>query len=149
MSPLLVLLLLTPPDTSACLQRLAGQWVGEGTSFSTTVRDVATFEWGLGGRFLRITYRAEVGDSFAAEGYFWETGRDVRFQEFSTAAPVRLLSGTCDGDSLVLDEIAEGKHIRLAFRFLDAATMEMTETNLARARPFIFVSLRFRKQPAN
>jgi hypothetical protein len=144
--PLLILLLLAPPDTSACLQRLAGRWVGEGTSFSTSVRDVATFEWGLGARFLRVTYRAEVGDSFAAEGYLWDAGGEVRFQEFSTASPVRLLSGTCDGDRLVLEERTAGKHIRLAFRFLTAATMEMTETDLAGARPVIFVSLRFQRQ---
>jgi len=146
-------LLLTSPDSSACLDRLAGRWVGEGTSFATSVRDVATFEWTLGRRFLRVTYHAELGDSFAAEGYLWATGpeggRAVRFQEFSTATPVRLLSGTCGGDSLVLEESAEGKHIRLAFHFIDATTMEMTETDLAGTRPFVFVNLRFRKQPAS
>lgn len=29
------------------------------------------FEWILGGRFLRLTYRALAGDDYVGEGYLW------------------------------------------------------------------------------
>jgi len=119
-------------------------------SYGQPVRDAAVFEWTLGRRFLRVTYHAEQGDSFAAEGYFWRNGANgqVHFYEFSTGAkPIRVLIGSCGAGELRLDEQDTARRARLTFRFVNASTVEMTEADLRGEHPAILVKEELKKAP--
>ncbi len=113
------------------LARFVGRWVGEGETNGQAIRDEAAWAWALGGRFLKMSYRALDGDSFAAEGYFWYNTASGQFEfyEFNNGrAPVRFLVGHVEDETLVFEERTETNQVQIVFAWLDDDSLTMTET---------------------
>ncbi len=137
------------------LSRFVGKWVGEGTA-----RDEARWEWTLDDRFLRLGYRELAQPGFKAEGYLWYNPQEDRFElyEFNNGArPVRFFAGaplkkTPVGkrgrQTIVLEEHADHRHIRLTIEWLDESSWNYVEANLHDGEVAPFVQMTFRPAPA-
>lgn len=134
------------------LQRLAGQWEGEGVSAENKrIRDRMQLEWVLGARFLRMTYRALDGDDYASEGYLWyDAGQRhyVLWAANNGSWPVRERVGRRENDSLVLDDRnTPGLSSRLTFAFVDDDTLDMRESFVIDGKRMSDVVVRFHRTP--
>lgn len=132
------------------LQRLAGTWVGEGTSEGTEVRDEMTLAWTLGDRFLRLEYRSPT-DGYAGEGYVWFDTRQKRYEwwEFNNGYwPVRQHRGSREGSSLVLAEHVGERQTRLTLELVGDDTLEVKERLLRDGTWAPLATLTFRRKAA-
>jgi hypothetical protein len=57
------------PVPDPLLARFAGQWSGEGTVLEMPASVKLTWEWTLGGQFLRLTFVNQMGPSRRFEGH--------------------------------------------------------------------------------
>jgi hypothetical protein len=57
------------PAPDPLLARFAGQWSGEGTVLEMPASVKLTWEWTLGGQFLRLTFVNQMGPSRRFEGH--------------------------------------------------------------------------------
>ena len=89
------------------LSRLAGQWTGTGTVLNQSSRIQMSWSWELGGRFMRLTFRNEMGAPpkitvFEGHAYYRPTtDGQYRGMWFDNAGMLRPLDARRDGDALV------------------------------------------------
>jgi hypothetical protein len=89
------------------LSRLTGEWTGTGTVLDQPSTIRMSWTWELGGQFLRLTFRNEMGAApklrvFEGHAYYRALG-DGRYRGmwFDNAGMFRPLDARRDGDSLV------------------------------------------------
>lgn len=131
------------------LDRLAGNWTGEGTSEGREVRDEMSFEWTLDNKFLRLRYRALKGDEYKGEGYFrFDKERDrFEYYEFNNGKwPVRQGFGKLAGNSLVFSEQRADVNIRLIIELVSADSIKITEAYIREKSEDPFVTVTFRRK---
>lgn len=127
------------------LERFVGEWEGEGESDGRKVRDAMRFEWALGNRFIRFTYKALDGDDYKGEGYVWYNPARERYEwwEFNNGKwPVRQHTGRRDKDLLKLEETSTDRKLRLTFRFTADDTLLMAESFVEgdKLKPYVNVT---------
>ncbi|HYE87705.1 MAG TPA: hypothetical protein VEA16_15185 [Vicinamibacterales bacterium] len=104
---LLALVLFTQTTADPLLSRLAGRWTGGGTVLNQPAKIDMAWTWELGGRFLKLTFRNEMGTApkvtvFEGHAYYRPVGADkYRGMWFDNAGMFRPLDATRDGDALV------------------------------------------------
>ncbi len=139
--------LAAPSAEVTFLDRFVGAWRGTGIQDGKPIRDEMQFAWALNRRFLRFTYKALAGDGYLGEGYVWYNPSLKRYEwwEFNNGTwPVREHRGTRDADSLVMEEKASDRHLRLTFSFTDADTLRMEESHVVgqQIKPYVTVTFR-------
>jgi hypothetical protein len=146
----------SPESANAFLDRFIGRWIGEGTVDGLTVRDELVCERVLGGTFLFMQDRELGGGSFQADTYIGYRVEQTRYELYSfnnntalgSSLPVRLMTGSRVGDSLVVQEApGGGQSLRYTFEFLDEDTFRLTKAFIEKRRARPFVIQLFRRQP--
>ncbi|HWI17237.1 MAG TPA: hypothetical protein VNT81_05795 [Vicinamibacterales bacterium] len=128
----LVLFVQTAPD--ALLGRLAGQWAGTGTVLNQPAKIEMAWTWELGGRFLKLTFRNEMGTApklsvFEGHAYYRATA-DGRYRGmwFDNSGMFRPLDANREGDALVskwgTPDTEEGE---TTYRLLPNGSMEVID----------------------
>ena len=110
--------------------QIAGKWSGKGTSSGMDIQDLLTLSWTLDKRFLKFHFGAREGDSFTAEGYFWYNPQKAscEFYEFNNGEwPIRILSGSLQGNTLTLREKTEDRHVQLTIGKNADGTLSLEE----------------------
>lgn len=100
---LIALVLLTQANGDTLLNRLAGDWAGTGTVLNQPSKISITWNWELGGQFLRLSFRNEMPKAtFEGHAYYRPTG-DGRYRGmwFDNSGMFRPLDAQRDGDALV------------------------------------------------
>lgn len=116
------------------LSRLAGKWSGTGTVLKQPATIQMTWSWELGGRFMRLTFRNEMGTApkisvFEGHAYYRPTG-EGRYggMWFDNAGMFRPLDAQREGDALVsrwgTPETEEGE---TTYRLRPDGTMEVID----------------------
>jgi hypothetical protein len=104
---LLSLVLLAQAGADPLFNRLSGQWSGTGTVLNQPSKISMTWSWELGGQFLRLTFRNEMGTApkinvFEGHAYYRPAGNDrYRGMWFDNSGMFRPLDARRDGDALV------------------------------------------------
>ena len=99
--------LLLQAGNDPLLGRLAGQWAGTGTVLNQPSTIQMSWSWELGGRFMRLTFRNEMGTApkiavFEGHAYYRPAGDgQYRGMWFDNAGMFRPLDAKRDGDALV------------------------------------------------
>ncbi len=116
------------------LSRLAGQWSGTGTVLNQPSKIEMSWTWELGGRFLKLTFRNEMGVApkasvFEGHAYYRATAEgQYRGMWFDNSGMFRPLDAKREGDALVskwgTPETEEGE---TAYRLLANGSMEVTD----------------------
>jgi hypothetical protein len=129
------------------LSRLAGQWSGTGTVLNQPSKIEMSWNWELGGRFLKLTFRNEMGTApkvnvFEGHAYYRATGDPstrvaptapeplsrYRGMWFDNSGLMRPIEATSDGDALVskwgTPETEEGE---TTYRLLADGKMEVID----------------------
>lgn len=89
------------------LSRLAGSWSGTGTVLNQPATIQMTWSWELGGRFIKLTFRNDMGTApkinvFEGHAYYRPTGDgQYRGMWFDNAGMFRPLEARRDGDALI------------------------------------------------
>jgi hypothetical protein len=89
------------------LSRLVGQWSGTGTVLNQPSQIQMSWSWELGGRFMRLTFRNEMGTApkmnvFEGHAYYRPNGEgQYRGMWFDNAGMLRPLEAKREGDALV------------------------------------------------
>ena len=89
------------------LSRLAGQWTGTGTVLNQPSKIQMAWSWELGGRFIRLTFRNEMGAApkvnvFEGHAYYRPVADgQYRGMWFDNSGMLRPLDARRDGDALV------------------------------------------------
>jgi hypothetical protein len=84
------------------LSRLAGTWSGNGTVLGQPSKIEMTWNWELGGQFLRLTFKNTMPKSvFEGHAYYRATSGGYRGMWFDNAGMFRPLDARRDGDALV------------------------------------------------
>jgi hypothetical protein len=89
------------------LSRLAGDWTGTGTVLEQPSRIRMSWTWELGGQFLRLAFRNEMGAApqarvFEGHAYYRAAGEGrYRGMWFDNSGMFRPLDARRDGDALV------------------------------------------------
>jgi hypothetical protein len=89
------------------LSRLAGQWTGTGTVLNQPSKIQMSWTWELGGRFMRLSFRNEMGTApkvniFEGHAYYRPSAEgQYRGMWFDNAGQLRPLDAKRDGDALV------------------------------------------------
>ena len=127
-------LLLLQAGADPLLSRLAGQWSGTGTVLNQPAKIQMSWSWELGGRFMRLTFRNEMGSAptinvFEGHAYYRPTGDGhYRGMWFDNAGMFRPLDGRRDGDALVskwgTPETEEGE---TTYRLRPDGTLDVTD----------------------
>lgn len=116
------------------LSRLAGEWTGTGTVLDQPSTIRMSWTWELGGQFLRLTFRNEMGAApkvrvFEGHAYYRAAG-DGRYRGmwFDNAGMLRPLDARRDGDALVsrwgTPDTEEGE---TTYRLRADGSMEVTD----------------------
>jgi hypothetical protein len=131
---LLALALFVQATPDPLLSRLAGQWAGTGTVLNQPAKIDMTWSWELGGRFLKLTFRNEMGAApklsvFEGHAYYRATADgQYRGMWFDNSGMFRPLDATRDGDALVskwgTPETEEGE---TTYRLLPNGSMEVID----------------------
>lgn len=107
MNLLLSLTLIIQAAADPLLSRLVGEWTGTGTVLEQPSTIRMSWTWELGGQFLRLTFRNEMGIApkmrvFEGHAYYRPAGEN-RYQGmwFDNAGMFRPLDARRDGDALV------------------------------------------------
>ena len=131
---LLALALFVQATPDPLLSRLTGQWAGTGTVLNQPAKIDMTWSWELGGRFLKLTFRNEMGAApklsvFEGHAYYRATADgQYRGMWFDNSGMFRPLDATRDGDALVskwgTPETEEGE---TTYRLLPNGSMEVID----------------------
>ena len=131
---LLSLVLVAQPAADPLLSRLAGEWSGTGTVLNQPSKIQMAWRWELGGQFLRLTFRNEMGTApkinvFEGHAYYRATGDgQYRGMWFDNAGMFRPLDARRDGDALVskwgTSDTEEGE---TTYRLTSDARMEIVD----------------------
>lgn len=131
---LLTLSLLLQAPADPLLSRLAGQWSGTGTVLNQPAKIEMAWTWELGGRFLKLTFRNEMGTApkitlFEGHAYYRATGEgQYRGMWFDNSGMFRPLDARRDGDALVskwgTPDTEEGE---TTYRLLANGSMEVID----------------------
>ncbi len=135
--------------SNSFLDRFVGSWLGEGHSNDKRVIDWMELRYVLDNQFLRFRYEALKGDTYKGEGYifFDKDTQQFRWYEFNNGWwPIRMHVGHQDNLSLILEEHARGRDMRLIFEFLDENTIRMTEAHLRDGHAEVYVDEIFKRQ---
>lgn len=116
------------------LSRLAGQWSGTGTVLNQPSKIEMSWSWELGGRFIRLTFRNEMGTApkvnvFEGHAYYRPVADgQYRGMWFDNSGMFRPLDARRDGDALVskwgTPETEEGE---TTYRLLADGKMEVVD----------------------
>ena len=116
------------------LSRLAGRWSGTGTVLNQPSKIDMSWSWELGGRFIRLTFRNEMGAApkisvFEGHAYYRPAGDgQYRGMWFDNAGMLRPLDARRDGDALVskwgTPETEEGE---TTYRLVSDSEMEIVD----------------------
>ena len=116
------------------LSRLAGQWSGSGTVLKQPAAMHMTWSWELGGQFLRLTFRNEMGTApkanvFEGHAYYHALG-DGRYRGmwFDNSGQLRPIEGRREDNALVskwgTPETEEGE---TTYRLLSDSELEVVD----------------------
>lgn len=116
------------------LSRLAGQWSGSGTVLERPAAMHMTWSWELGGQFLRLTFRNEMGTApkvnvFEGHAYYRALG-DGRYRGmwFDNSGQLRPIEGRGEDNALVskwgTPETEEGE---TTYRLLSDSELEVVD----------------------
>jgi len=124
----------TQATPDALLSRLAGQWSGTGTVMNQPAKIEMAWTWELGGRFLKLTFRNEMGTApkiavFEGHAYYRATADgQYRGMWFDNSGMFRPLDAKRDGDALVskwgTPDTEEGE---TTYRLLPNGSMEVID----------------------
>lgn len=116
------------------LARLAGGWSGTGTVLNLPSKIDMSWSWELGGRFIRLTFRNEMGAApkinvFEGHAYYRPTSEgQYRGMWFDNSGMLRPLDARRDGDALVskwgTPETEEGE---TTYRLVSDSEMEIVD----------------------
>jgi hypothetical protein len=130
------------PAPDPLLQRLAGGWEGSGTVLNSAAQVRLTWEWTLGGRFLRLTFLNQMGSRrFEGHAYYRALG-DGRYRGtwFDNSGMIRPIEAKGEGDALVAAwGTPETERGETTYRLMPDGVMEITDRVLAKDgqwRPF-------------
>ena len=100
---LLSLVLITQAGADPLLNRLSGQWSGTGTVLNQPSKIEMSWNWELGGQFLRLTFRNQMPKStFEGHAYYRAVAvGQYRGMWFDNSGMFRPLDARRDGDALV------------------------------------------------
>lgn len=104
---LLALVVAFQVSGDSLLTRLAGKWSGTGTVLNQPSRIEMAWNWELGGQFLRLTFRNEMGvapkiNVFEGHAYYRPVGAGrYRGMWFDNSGMLRPVEATGDGEALV------------------------------------------------
>jgi hypothetical protein len=100
---LLSLVLITQAGADPLLNRLSGQWSGTGTVLNQPSKIEMSWNWELGGQFLRLTFRNQMPNStFEGHAYYRAVAAgQYRGMWFDNSGMFRPLDARRDGDALV------------------------------------------------
>ena len=116
------------------LSRLAGQWTGTGTVLNQPSKIQMVWTWELGGRFIRLTFRNQMGtvpkvNVFEGHAYYRPVADgQYRGMWFDNSGMFRPLDARRDGDALVskwgTPDTEEGE---TTYRLREDGTMEVID----------------------
>ena len=136
----LLLLLLVPAHASSqedkFLQRLQGDWEGEGQAFGGPARLRVKWEWVLENKFLRLSLKSEMSAAdgakrlFEGQAYYRPDGADKYVAHWFDSRGVTFpIKAKLDGSTLVAwwgsPETEEGKS---TYQLIDDTTMEVVDS---------------------
>lgn len=136
----LLLLLLVPAHASSqedkFLQRLQGDWEGEGRAFGGPARLRVKWEWVLENKFLRLSLKNEMSAAdgakrlFEGQAYYRSDGADKYVAHWFDSRGVTFpIKAKRDGSTLVAwwgsPETEEGKS---TYQLIDDTTMEVVDS---------------------
>jgi hypothetical protein len=136
MFPILSIVLTVAMQAGAdpLLARLAGQWTGTGTVLNQPSKIEMAWTWELGGRFLKLTFRNEMGTApkvTVFEGHAYYRGiadGQYRGMWFDNSGMFRPLEARRDGDALISKwGTADTEEGETAYRLLPDGTMEVVD----------------------
>lgn len=126
--------LIAQAGTDPLLSRLAGQWSGSGTVLNQPSKIQMSWTSELGGRFMRLTFRNEMGtppkiNVFEGHAYYRPTSEgQYRGIWFDNAGMFRPLEAKRDGDALVSKwGTAETEEGVTTYRLRPDGTMEVVD----------------------
>ena len=112
------------------LSRLAGQWSGTGTVLNQPSKIEMSWNWELGGQFLRLTFRNQMPRAvFEGHAYYKASG-DGRYRGmwFDNSGMFRPLDARREGDALIAKwgtpDTEEGE---TTYRLLADGTMDVVD----------------------
>lgn len=134
MNLLLSMVLTVQAAADPLLTRLAGEWTGTGTVLEQPSKIQMSWTWELGGQFLRLKFRNEMGAPtkmrvFEGHAYYRAVG-DGRYRGmwFDNAGMFRPLEARPDGDALVSRwGTAETEEGETTYRLRADDTMEVVD----------------------
>ncbi len=104
---LAALAIVTQTGADPLLSRFSGSWTGTGTVLNQPSKIQLSWSWELGGRFMRLMFRNEMGTApkvnvFEGHAYYRPTA-DGRYRGmwFDNSGMFRPLEARRDGDALV------------------------------------------------
>lgn len=116
------------------LSRLAGQWTGTGTVLNQPSRIQMAWTWELGDRFMRLTFRNEMGTApkvtvFEGHAYYRPVADgQYRGMWFDNSGMFRPLDARRDGDALVSRWGTPGtEEGETTYRLREDGTMEVID----------------------
>jgi hypothetical protein len=130
---LLLALVLFQNAPDPLLNRLTGQWTGTGTVLNQPAKIDMSWSWELNGRFLRLTFRNEMGTApkinvFEGHAYYQPAGARYRGMWFDNSGMQRPLDATREGDALVSQwGTAETEQGETTYRLRADGTMEVID----------------------
>lgn len=103
MQLLLALVLFIQAGADPLLNRLAGHWTGVGTVLNQPAKISLSWNWELGGQFLRLSFKNEMPKStFEGQAYYRPAGNDrYRGMWFDNSGMFRPLDAQRDGEALI------------------------------------------------
>jgi hypothetical protein len=120
--------------TDPFLNRFAGRWSGTGTVLNQPSTIEMTWTWQLGGRFMRLTFRNEMGvppkvNVFEGHAYYRSASEGrYRGMWFDNAGMLRPLEARRDGDALVSNwGTADTEEGETTYRLRGDGTMEVID----------------------
>ena len=116
------------------LSRLAGRWSGTGIVLNQPSKIDMSWSWELGGRFIRLTFRNEMGAApkinvFEGHAYYRPAGDgQYRGMWFDNAGMLRPLDARRDGDVLVSKwGTAETEEGETTYRLVSDSEIEIVD----------------------
>jgi hypothetical protein len=117
------------PPQAPIIDRLAGQWSGEGTVNGQRVRADAVFDVVLQGRFTRLQYRFVAGPAtFEGHGYYTCEREKCRGQWFDSQGSQHLLSCVQEANSFTAEwSTGTTPRGRTEYKLASATTLVVTD----------------------
>jgi hypothetical protein len=125
------------PIPDPLLARFAGQWSGEGPVLEMPASVQLTWEWMLGGQFLRLTFVNQMGPSRRFEGHAYYRalgGGRCRGTWFDNSGMIRPIDASQVGESMVAKwGTAETELGETTYRLMPDGSMEIVDRVQGRA----------------